>query len=60
MDNQHTIAVVNISISKIESKSQRNATPIVQPTSCGKYQYFKDRKQITTNCLQEFIIKLLW
>ena len=39
--------VANIIISKIESKSQLNTLDFVM-LGCGKYHYFKDRKQITT------------
>ena len=38
----------NIIISKIESKSQLNSFDSIGTLCCGKYHYFKDRKQITT------------
>ena len=38
----------NIIISKIESKSQPTSFRFQTEHSCGKYHYFKDRKQITT------------
>ena len=41
--------VVNISISKIESKSQHIGERLNRVISCCQYQYFKDRKQITTH-----------
>ena len=45
-DNQFDVA--NISISKNESKSQPKITAKNQCRRCCKYQYFKERKQITT------------
>ena len=47
-----TIVVANIIISKIESKSQLTIVYILIVMSCGKYHYFKDRKQITTSLIQ--------
>jgi len=38
----------NISILKIESKSQQDIYTFTKNKSWRKYQYFKDRKQITT------------
>jgi len=46
--------VANIIISKIESKSQQLPILSLKQMSCGKYHYFKDRKQITT--AQGFLI----
>ena len=43
-----TLVVANIIISKIESKSQLNSFDSIGTLCCGKYHYFKDRKQITT------------
>ncbi len=37
-----TAVVVNISISKNESKSQLKAIAVKTGNSCGKYQYFKE------------------
>ena len=41
-------AVTNIISSKIESKSQQKSTGSGHFSSCYKYHFFKDRKQITT------------
>ena len=52
--------VANIIISKIESKSQLNTLGSWKPLGCGKYHYFKDRKQITTAGLYGSLNRKLW
>ena len=52
--------VANIIISKIESKSQLNNKRVQGETGCGKYHYFKDRKQITTTCRTRLLTNKLW
>ena len=44
-----SVAVANLNISKYESKSQRPEQMPFQDVSCCQSQYFKVRKQITTN-----------
>ncbi len=52
--------VANIIYSKNESKSQQRLIPNAVNESCGKYHIFKERKQITTESHQYFLIQLLW
>jgi len=52
--------VANIIISKIESKSQLTPNLGFGSTGCGKYHYFKDRKQITTLGVNSWGQALLW
>ena len=52
--------VANIIISKIESKSQHYSSAVPCVLGCGKYHYFKDRKQITTNWGIQFLTVPLW
>ena len=48
-NDERALVVANIIISKIESKSQLYLVRTNMTTCCGKYHYFKDRKQITTS-----------
>jgi hypothetical protein len=53
------IAVTNIRNSKTESKSQHSSVSFRLRSRCYKYQKFKDRKQITTDSILNFSIKVL-
>ncbi|HRD06994.1 MAG TPA: hypothetical protein PK037_05495, partial [Saprospiraceae bacterium] len=48
--------MANIIISKIESKSQLHRQLPCVTFCCGKYHYFKDRKQITTPPLPDGLV----
>ncbi len=48
--------VINIRISKNESKSQQYIADTSQSISCHKYQNIKERKQITTLHFEWFAV----
>ena len=55
-----SVPVANISFTKNESQSQLTATKHLYKATCGKYQFYKERKPITTKDPNNIKIMALW